>query len=111
MPIPEKFRFIGKGDVRLLLDEVGETRGKALGLIANHKGGSFSWPLDAFGGRLGYWLHVSIVQAWNEEERRTDYAEFAEKWLSNDTNILLCLLALERQTVADVISATGGFNG
>jgi hypothetical protein len=92
---------IHSGDARKLLDEVAAARERALALIATHKGGPFSWPLDSFGGRLGYWLHVGIVQAWNEEDRRTPYAEFAARWLASDTNVLLALLAVERSDYVD----------
>jgi hypothetical protein len=100
-----RYLFIGKGDASLLLVEVQQVRERAQKLV-NERGlrllRGFSWPLDAFGGRLGYWLHVGIVQTWNREV--DSYTVHALRWLESDTNILLCLLAVERQVRADVIS-------
>jgi hypothetical protein len=99
--------FLHSGDARKLLADVEAARTKAMGLIDSHVGGPFSWALDAFRGRLGYWLHVSIVQAWNEEERRTPYATFAKGWLADDRNVLLAVLATERQNNVDACALLG----
>lgn len=98
-----RYAFISKGDARLMLAEVEEVRSRAQKLVSVHDyaDGGFSWPLDSFGGRMGYWLHVGILQSW---DYKGSYREFALKWLEIDANILLCLLAVERQVRADVVS-------
>jgi hypothetical protein len=91
----DEYTFMTTGNTNAFVAEIVDIRAKALKLINGYEGRMFSWPLDGYGGDMGYWLHVSILRDWSRE--REEYDSFARTWLADDRNILMCMLAVERQ--------------
>lgn len=59
-----------------------------LDVWSSHRRSVFSWPMDRIAGkRYGYIIHVSIVEAWNDQNRETSCEECHRYWLSNLSNI------------------------